>query len=174
MNFENELYTGNSVMTRFFGDPAADQLVNQGPLKPAVAYRSFIDWLKQRQPEVFANLAYTRPDLVSPEMMFESAGFLGDVETDPEFVADSQGILDKSLDALQKILPGYYQYSAQKQLIDLNIERAKQGLTPVDSGALAPTVKVGVSSDIQRMLTFGLVGAFGLAALSIFTRNKRR
>jgi hypothetical protein len=174
MNFENEIYAGNSVMTRFFGDPSSDQLVNQGPLKPAVAYRSFLDWLKQRQPEVFANLAYTRPDLVSPEMMFESAGFLGDVETDPETATEAQSILDRSLDTLQKLLPTYYQYQTQRQLIDLNIERAKQGLTPVDSGTLAPTVKVGVSSDIQRMLTFGLVGAFGLAALNIFTRNKRR
>lgn len=174
MNFENEIYAGNSVMTRFFGDPASDQLVNQGPLKPAVAYRSFLDWLKQRQPEVFANLAYTRPDLVSPEMMFENAGFLGDVETDPEFVADSQSVMDKSLDAIQKWLPTILQYDQQRRLIDLNIERAKRGETPIDSGTLAPTVKVGVSNDIQRMLTFGLVGAFGLAALNIFTRNKRR
>jgi len=174
MNFENEIYAGNSVMTRFFGDPASDQLVNQGPLKPAVAYRSFIDWLKQRQPEVFANLAYTRPDLVSPEMMFESAGFLGDVESDPETTATVASVAGKALDTIKEWLPNIMQYDYQRRLIDLNIERAKRGETPVDSSSLAPTVKVGVSSDIQRMLTFGLVGAFGLAALNIFTRNKRR
>ena len=174
MNFENELYAGNSTMIRFFGDPATAETVNSGALKPAVAYRSFIDWLKQRQPDVYAGVAYTRPDLVSPEMIFESGGFLGDVEESAESTFDAQSVFDKSIDALQKLLPSYYQYSAQKQLIDLNIERAKQGMAPVDSGSLAPTVKVGVSSDIQRMLTFGLVGAFGLAALSIFTRNKRR
>lgn len=174
MNFENEIYAGNSVLQSYFGDPAPATLVNQAPLKPAVAYRSFIDWLKEKFPSIYDSVAYTRPDLVSPEMIFASNGFLGDVEESPESTFDAESIFDKSITALERILPSYYQFRTQQELIDLNIERAKRGLSPVDSSTVAPSVKVGVSSDIQRMLTFGLVGAFGIAALNIFMKNKRR
>lgn len=174
MNFENEIYAGNSEMIRYFGDPASASLVNQTPLKPAAAFRSFIDWLKTNQPEIYAGVAYTRPDLVSPDMLFEQSSFLGDVEEGAESTLNAQSVLDKTLDTLKEWLPMYYQYSSQKSLIDLNIERAKQGLTPIDSAMIAPTVKVGASSDIQKIAIFGLLGFFGLGALSILTRPKRR
>lgn len=174
MKFENEIYAGNSVLQSYFGDPAPATLVNQAPLKPAVAYRSFIDWLKEKFPSIYDGVAYSRPDLVSPEMIFASNGFLGDLEEPPESSLDAQTIFDKSAALLKDILPSYYQFKAQQDLIELNLERAKHGQSPIDSSYIAPTVKVGASTDIQRMLTFGLIGAFGLAALNIFMRSKSR
>ena len=174
MNFTDQVYDNNPVLQRFFGDPAKSVTVNQAPMKPAASYRSFVEWLKANQPEVYNGIAYSRPDLVTPDMLFETGGFLGDAEQSAESAVDAQSILDKSLDTLQKLLPSYYQYQSQRQLIDLNIERAKQGLAPVDSSLVGPTLKVGMSSDMQRIAVIGLLGFFGLGALSLLTRNRRR
>lgn len=62
----------------------------------------------------------------------------------------------------------YLQYDSQKQIVALNIKRAEQGLAPIDSGLLAPTVNVGVSKNVQTLayvavgglVVAGLVGAF--------------
>lgn len=181
MNFMNEVYANVPMMVQYFGDPAAAVIVNSAPMPPAAAYRSFMDWLKQKQPDVYAGLEMTRPDLVAPDLVFRDSNFLGDAEEVTVAVSDQassgfdvQAVATRALDILKESLPTYLQYSTQKQLIDLNIERAKRGLAPVDSSTIAPTVNVGVSSDVQKLVTLGLLGAFGLGALSLMTRGKRR
>lgn len=62
----------------------------------------------------------------------------------------------------------YLQYDSQRQIVALNIKRAEQGLAPIDSGALAPQVNVGLSKNVQTLayvavgglVVAGLVGAF--------------
>jgi hypothetical protein len=52
-------------------------------------------------------------------------------------------------------LTGIYQ---QKQLIDINVERAKQGLPPISAANIAPTVNVGLPADQLQLLTMFGVG----------------
>lgn len=67
------------------------------------------------------------------------------------------------------VLPSYYQAQAQRDLLNINIKRAEQGLPPIDSGAVAPQVNVGVSPGVQQLgylavgglVLFGLFSAFG-------------
>jgi hypothetical protein len=58
----------------------------------------------------------------------------------------------------------------QKQLLDVQIQRARQGLPPLDVSAYAPGVRVGLSEDTQRMLVIGGVAALVLLAWSVSRR----
>lgn len=46
------------------------------------------------------------------------------------------------LEFAKEAIPAYLAYDAQKDIMDMNIERAKQGLPPIDPGMTAPQVKV--------------------------------
>lgn len=46
------------------------------------------------------------------------------------------------LDFAKEAVPAYLAYDAQKDIMDLNMERAKQGLDPIDPGVAAPQVRV--------------------------------
>ena len=44
-----------------------------------------------------------------------------------------------------------------KSLMDINAERAKQGLAPISASAIAPTVNVGLPADqLQLAVMFGV------------------
>lgn len=51
------------------------------------------------------------------------------------------------------------------QVRQINIDRAKQGLPPIDSSAIAPQVNVGLSPEISSMLKWGLLVGVGYIAL---------
>ena len=46
------------------------------------------------------------------------------------------------LDFAKQAVPAYLAYDAQKDIMDLNMERARQGLDPIDPGIAAPQVRV--------------------------------
>lgn len=48
----------------------------------------------------------------------------------------------EALSFAKEAIPAYLAYDAQKDIMDLNLERAKQGLDPIDPGLVAPQVKV--------------------------------
>lgn len=66
------------------------------------------------------------------------------------------------MDALQRSLPILAATYQQKQILDVQVERARQGLPPLNASQYAAGVQVGLSSDTQKMLIFG---ALGIAAL---------
>lgn len=55
------------------------------------------------------------------------------------------------------------------QLNQLNIERAKRGLSPLNTSAYSPQVNVGLSPDIKQYLLIG-----GIALAGILLINKKR
>ena len=59
----------------------------------------------------------------------------------------------------------------QKQLMDVNAQRAAQGLPPIDASALAPTVNVGLPpAQMQQIM---MLGGAALLVLFLATRGKR-
>ena len=76
----------------------------------------------------------------------------------------------------KEAVPAYLAYDAQKDLMDLNMERAKTGLDPIDPGLVAPQVKLMVDlppetrSLIDQAKGMGNVllwGALGLGAFFV-------
>lgn len=74
-----------------------------------------------------------------------------------------QGVFD--------IIPAALQYQQQRDLLKANTELLKAGLQPISPSTIAPQVNVGVSSDLQKMMMFGLVG---LLAVGLFAGMRRR
>ena len=86
------------------------------------------------------------------------------------------GWADKVLDFAKEAVPAYFQFKTQRDIMDMNIERAKRGQPPIDPGVVAPQVKVihdvppQVQTEIRRftapanLLLWGgvAVGAFFL------------
>jgi len=57
----------------------------------------------------------------------------------------------------------------QKQLVDINADRMRQGLPPIsDTSGLSPQVNVGISPQLQQMLIFG-----GIALLALLLLKRR-
>jgi hypothetical protein len=79
----------------------------------------------------------------------------------------------EALDFAKEAVPAYLAYDAQKDLMDLNMERAKQGLDPIDPGLTAPQVTLqhqlppetrGLIDQMKMGGNILLWGGLGLAA----------
>lgn len=74
-------------------------------------------------------------------------------------------------DSLAKILPSLAATYQQKQLLDIQVERARQGLPAIDAGQYGAGVNVGLNNDTQKFIMYG---ALGLGALFLFSTLARR
>ncbi len=72
---------------------------------------------------------------------------------------DSTSIFGLSTADIQKLIAGYN----SQQLFELNLQRANQGLPPLNAAQYAPQVAVGLNADTQQLLIYG-----GLAVLAYF------
>jgi hypothetical protein len=78
------------------------------------------------------------------------------------------------IDTLQRLLPVVAATYQQKQILDIQVERARQGLPPLNANQVAAGVNVGIDPQTQKMLMIfgGLALGFGLLAL--FAPRPRR
>lgn len=81
-------------------------------------------------------------------------------------------ILNSAIDTIKQLTPVYVGTQQAKTCIQVNAERAKSGLSPIDcaSGGLAPQVSVGVSPDVKMMMYIGL----GIGAVYLLMRGLRK
>ncbi len=144
---------------------------NPGAANHIQAAFGFTQWLNERFPEVSQSLAVRNPNalnpikavssgVMSPKKTMSGLSGLGDL-------VDSTPATDwgKTIaDAAKSLLA----YKSQSDLVNMNIKRAEQGLPPIDSSTLAPTVNVGISPQVTQLayvavgglLLFGLFSAF--------------
>jgi hypothetical protein len=64
----------------------------------------------------------------------------------------------------EKAIPAYLAYDAQKDIMEMNIERAKQGLDPVDPGLTAPQVRVihELPPEVQTQISAFKMGGMNI------------
>jgi hypothetical protein len=74
-------------------------------------------------------------------------------------------------DALARLLPVLASTYQQKQLLQVQVDRAKQGLPPLDASQYAGGVQVGMAPELQKMLMWGGIAALGIFA---FMATQRR
>lgn len=74
------------------------------------------------------------------------------------------------IDTLTKLIPSLTLTAQQVQLMQLNIERAKKGLPPVDIASYSGIgVNVGLSGDTKNLLIYG-----GIALVAVFFLTRGR
>jgi len=74
-------------------------------------------------------------------------------------------------DSLAKLLPALTATYQQKQILDVQVERAKQGLPPLNATQFSAGVNVGIAPETQKMLMYG---AIGLGAIFLLTALMKR
>lgn len=81
-------------------------------------------------------------------------------------------------DSIGKIGPALVQYKTQKNIMKIQLDRAKRGLPPLDTSQLAPTFRVQpelspeMYSDLKSYAIPAAVGIALLLGLVLFTRKK--
>ncbi len=107
--------------------------------------------------------------------------------TTTEEAATEESWLDKVIGAATTIAPAYLQFKQQKEILDMQLERAKQGLPPLETAYLAPTVRIqpelspealrtareGITTGIQNVAVPALLIG-GLVLLTMGGRRRRR
>lgn len=75
-------------------------------------------------------------------------------------------------DTALRILPNIAATKGQIDLINVNIERAKKGLPPIDLSAYSGLgVNVGLSAGTQQLVTYAGLALVGLVLLNMATRK---
>lgn len=161
-------YRHNRELGNFFGTSSRHE----------TAIINFMNWLQKRNPEAYAVLLTNKPDLVNARRVVNTQAITvvpstlrgladGSITTNEPVTSWGQDILN----FFKETLPVYYQSRAQKDLIELNLRRAEQGLDPIDTGTIAPQVNVGVSSDMMQL---GYIAVGGLVLVGLFSAFKAR
>lgn len=88
--------------------------------------------------------------------------------TIPEEQAE-EGWLDKLIGAATTIAPAYLQFQQQKDILDMQLERAKQGLPPLETAYMAPTVRIQteLTPEAARTARAGIAEGMGKLAFPI-------
>lgn len=147
--------------------------------KKIIAQKKFLKYVHDNHPNLFketlrrmskrrANNGMAGLGITVEEMIAEQNAFAEPASNGISW----ENIFSTFTDSLQTIIPAYVSLEQGKNCIEVNTERAKAGLAPIDcaSAGLTPQaqVNVGVSKEIQLLM----FGAIGLAALYMFTRKK--
>ena len=105
----------------------------------ANARAAFLDWLAAAYPEAVAAMIEGL-DVAALERM---NGLGADEEP---------GFMEKLFGLATTVLPTYLQYQQQKDVLDIQIKRAEQGLPPLETAQYAPSVQIGLDQEtVQRL-----------------------
>ena len=111
----------------------------------------------------------------SPVTIDSSTGLPVDTPTDMSGggTSTTPGWLTTLVSGVTQFALGAQQVQRLNQLNQINIQRAAQGLPPLNVDIAGPGVSVGVSSGVQTMIYIGL-GIAGLYVVSQMTKKGRR
>jgi len=137
------------------------------------AQQMFVTWLEKRDP--FLHKASRRVAV----MRKQNLNGMGAI--------DWGGLFTSAVDTIKTALPTYLQTKQQKQIMDVQINRAKQGLPPLDAAQyvapirIEPTINADTEAGINRVATQTvssgvqkLIIPIGLGLLAWMLLRKRR
>lgn len=125
----------------------------------------FIDWAKRRFPRVHAEaIRRSVPKTVRNSGLGEAAP----TDAAPSATAS---VLDNVVNTIGKLGTAYAQYKGQSQIIDMNVQRAKAGLPPIDAGDIAPQANVGIASSTRTLMYVGIAAIFAIGAMAALRRR---
>jgi len=87
-------------------------------------------------------------------------------------IAQAQNPNENWTETLTRILPQLTMGVQQLQLMQINVDRAKKGLPPIDAQAYSGAyVNVGLDPNTQRLATYAGLGILALFLLNMATRK---
>lgn len=86
-------------------------------------------------------------------------------------VAEQRGAGESWADTLQRIMPMLVTTYQQKQILEIQLERARAGLPPLPNSEFGAQVSVGLDAQTRQYLIIGGVGLAALLAWRAFARK---
>jgi len=86
-------------------------------------------------------------------------------------VAENQTSGETWINTLTRLLPVMATTYQQRQLLEIQTERARQGLPPLDASQYGVGVNVGLNPDTRKLLIYGGVAALALLAMASLRRR---
>lgn len=125
---------------------------------------NFMSWLEINFPDQYTQVLQSRPELALPEFALSGLAGLGEGDAASEPATDWGKTLTDILSPLLNVWQ-------QKELVKVNIRRAELGLSPLDSSSVAPTVNVGVTSEVKQA---GAIAGLALLGVLFLAMRKKR
>lgn len=75
-------------------------------------------------------------------------------------------------DTLMQTIPLLLMTEQQRQLLQVQVDRAKQGLPPLDVSQYGAGVQVGISADTQKMFVWLGIGLAAVAGVALLARSR--
>jgi len=96
-------------------------------------------------------------------------------EQNPTAGASGPSFLDQLVSFGQKLIPAALSFEQQRNLNELNLERARKGLPPLNTSQYmaqsAPQFRAGLTPDTQNMLMMGGAAILGVWLLSAIIKR---
>jgi hypothetical protein len=124
-----------------------------------------LGWIKAAHPTAYVKLEQTRPDLVKAGAQLDG---LGDVSSTVANITNTAGQIANA------ILP-FIQLDAQRKLLKTQVQRAAQGLPPLEMSNLslpAQRVEFDAGANVSTGVKYLLLGGAGIAVLWLLTRRR--
>lgn len=134
------------------------------------AIQKFGAWLRQRHPEVHAEILSRYPGAFDPSRVaFDSARLAG---LGADLVEEPQTSWGQTIADLAKTVITAYQ---SNELFRTNLRLAEQGKPPLDPSVYSPsvTVRAGMSPEVQQALLWGGLGLAALWILTLWAKHAR-
>lgn len=154
--------------------------MNGNDARKVQATKSFLGWLSRYSPETYAALLEQVPEAAHA---ISEPPFIGLGQNPTVVPALQTGTApvevpwwEKAIDIVGGVATQYLQYSAQKDVLEIQKERAKQGLPPITSDVYAPTIRhqVDIPQEFkQAAMGTGTLLALGGGALLLFMMMNR-
>jgi len=115
------------------------------------AQEQFVDWLRKNQPNVY-------------KAAIDEVGIgLGEKDT----------WWDSFIGAAKELVPVIVGARSQKKILDVQLRRAEQGLPPLNTQQISPTVRVqaGLTPDMKRLVLPALLGITALVAFMVWKKR---
>lgn len=138
----------------------------KNPAVQVQAAKDFLGWLSTYSPEVYAVVVEEVPEAAAQMSVTPHMQGLGQDPTVAQTTPSAPAAVpwwEKVLDIAGSVGSQYLQYEAQKDVLEIQKERAKQGLAPITSDVYAPTIRHQV--DIPPEFKSAAVGTGTLLAL---------
>ena len=111
---------------------------------------AFAKWLQKNDPFLF-EVAVKAAELKKAQAVGGLFDFVGDINWSE--------IGNSVVDTVTKVAPAVVQYKTQAAALKLNMQRAKQGLPPVDTTAYQPTVKIAAEITPENEAAINRIAA---------------
>lgn len=153
----------------------------QAVADPTAAKVEFLEWLGRAYPEALAVMANA---LEQAETIHGRGTINGLGET------DQKTLVERLVGMAESVLPAYLQYQQQSDILDVQLDRARQGLPPLNTGEYAASMQIGLDREtvariadeaaararnvVASPLPWIVGGVGALALVFMMIRKKRR